>query len=185
MQRGGQACAYDRQLSTLQGNEAVKTVLEAKPGDPSHFIAIIENKIERQPLLEAVASTQAVADAIKAKDFQKAVDLRGPEFAEYYEAYQTTTATDRQELRLPPNKVRISNHTKGSFVLTWILANEYRRHPRGGARGWNELGDSSSSGILLKQRPQAVGHPQWLRRPRSPPPRQTPRLCPPARLAWG
>ena len=109
VQRGGQACAYDRQLSTLQGNEAVKTVLEAKPGDPSQFIAIIENKIQRQPLLEAVASTQAVADAIKVKDFQKAIDLRGAEFAEYYEAYQTTTATDQLELRLPSEKVRISD----------------------------------------------------------------------------
>ena len=33
------------------------------------FIAIKENKITRRPLLEAVASTQAVAEAIKVKDF--------------------------------------------------------------------------------------------------------------------
>ena len=71
VQRGGTACAYDRQLSTLQGVEAVKTVLKAKPGDASLFIAIKENKITRQPLLEAVASTQAVAEAIKVKDFAK------------------------------------------------------------------------------------------------------------------
>ena len=104
VQRGGQACAYDRQLATLQGVEAVKTVLEGKPGDASQFIAIVENKIIRKPLLEAVASTQAVAEAIKVKDFEKAMELRGPEFAEYHEAYVTTTSTDRPGLRLPPEK---------------------------------------------------------------------------------
>ena len=105
VQRGGQACAYDRQLSTLQGVEAVRTVLEGKPGDASQFIAIVENKIIRKPLLEAVASTQAVAEAIKNKDFKKAMDLRGSEFAEYYEAYITTTATDiRPGLKLPSSK---------------------------------------------------------------------------------
>lgn len=52
VQRGGHPCAYDRLLSTLQGVEAVKTVLGAKAGDPSQFIAIIENKIARKPLIE-------------------------------------------------------------------------------------------------------------------------------------
>ena len=95
---------FFRQLSTLQGVEAVKTVLEAKPGDPSQFIAIIENKIVRQPLLEAVASTQAVAKAISEKNFGKAIDLRGPEFAEYHDAYMTTTSTDQPGLHLPQHK---------------------------------------------------------------------------------
>ena len=106
----------------------MRTVLEAKPGDPSQFIAIIENKIVRQPLLEgtpmsfaiillpnpkscrssnmncwritskrketlltnlslAVASTKAVAKAIEDQKFERAVDLRGAEFAEYLDAY--------------------------------------------------------------------------------------------------
>ncbi|KAG8530157.1 uncharacterized protein KY384_005640 [Bacidia gigantensis] len=104
LQRGGSPCAYDRQLSTLQGVEAVKAVLAAKPGDPSYFISIIENKIVKKPLLEAVASTLKLAEAIKAKDFEKAIELRGPEFAEYYEAYKITTATDQPGLKLPENK---------------------------------------------------------------------------------
>lgn len=108
VQRGGNACAYDRQLSTLQGVEAVRAVLEAKPGDPSHFISIIENKIVRKPLLEAVAATQAVAEAIKVKDYKKAMGLRGAEFAEYYDAYMTTTAVDQPDLELNPEK---ASHT--------------------------------------------------------------------------
>ena len=106
VQRGGNACAYDRQLSTLQGVEAVNAVLEATPETPSKFIAIIENKIVRNPLIEAVKSTQEVAEAIKAKDFKRALDLRGPEFAEYHKAYMMTTATDQPALRLPKETVR-------------------------------------------------------------------------------
>lgn len=105
VQRGGNACAYDRQLSTLQGVEAVKAVLEATPKTESKFISIIENKIVRKPLIEAVQSTQKLAEAIKAKDFKRALDLRGPEFAEYYSAYMTTTSTDQPELLLPKEKV--------------------------------------------------------------------------------
>lgn len=105
VQRGGNACAYDRQLSTLQGVEAVKAVLEATPETPSKFIAIIENKIVRNSLVEAVKSTQQVAEAIKAKDFKRAFHLRGPEFAEYHKAYMMTTATDQPALRLPKETV--------------------------------------------------------------------------------
>lgn len=106
VQRGGNACAYDRQLSTLQGVEAVSAVLEATPETPSKFIAVLENKIIRNPLIEAVQSTKDVAEAIKAKDFTRALDLRGPEFAEYHGAYMMTTAADQPALRLPKESVR-------------------------------------------------------------------------------
>ncbi|KAL6714040.1 6-phosphofructokinase, alpha subunit [Lecanora helva] len=104
VQRGGHPCAYDRLLSTLQGVEAVKTVLVTKPGDPSQFVAIIENKIVRKPLLEAVASTQAVAKAISERNFEKAADLRGPEFAEYHDAYGGSEIGTNRDL---PSKVGI------------------------------------------------------------------------------
>lgn len=110
VQRGGNACAYDRQLSTLQGCEAVKAVLEATPETPSKFVGIIENKIVRNPLIEAVSSTAQVAECIKAKDFKRALELRGPEFAEYFSAYMTTTATDQPELRLPKEKVSVPSN---------------------------------------------------------------------------
>ncbi|KAK4935325.1 hypothetical protein LTR28_010387, partial [Elasticomyces elasticus] len=73
VQRGGTACAYDRMLGTLQGVEAVKAVLEATPDTPSPVIAIVENKIVRKDLMEAVRLTKEVATAIEAKDFAKAM----------------------------------------------------------------------------------------------------------------
>ena len=50
--------------------------------------------------------TQAVAAAIQVKDFRRAMQLRGPEFAEYQSAYMVTTATDQPKLRLPEEKVK-------------------------------------------------------------------------------
>lgn len=105
VQRGGSACAYDRMLSTLQGVEAVDAVLSATPETPSPVITIVENKISRKPLLEAVRLTQEVTKAIEAKDFDKAMALRDNEFREYYKAFLITTATEQPHLRLPKEQV--------------------------------------------------------------------------------
>jgi 6-phosphofructokinase 1 len=105
VQRGGAACAYDRMLSTLQGVKAVEAVLAATPETPSYVISIIENKITKKPLMEAVRLTQAVATAIAAKDFDKAIGLRDAEFAEYYNCYRSTTMKVDTTMRLPENKV--------------------------------------------------------------------------------
>ncbi len=105
VQRGGNACAYDRILATLQGVEAVTAVLDATPETPTPVIAVIENKIVRAPLMEAVIATREVAKAIEAKDFQRAMNLRDAEFAEYHSAYMTTTTTDSPELKLSAEKV--------------------------------------------------------------------------------
>ena len=105
VQRGGNACAYDRMLSTLQGVEAVEAVLDATPTTPTPVISIIENKIVRKSLVEAVKATNAVAEAIAAKDFDLAMSLRDAEFSEYHNSYMITTATDQPELTLPTEKV--------------------------------------------------------------------------------
>jgi 6-phosphofructokinase 1 len=104
VQRGGSACAYDRMLSTLQGYEAVKAVLESTPDTPSPVITITENKISRKPLMEAVRLTQSVAKAIEAKDFEKAMGLRDAEFMEYQNAYEITTVIDDPKMKLPLHK---------------------------------------------------------------------------------
>ena len=104
VQRGGNPCAYDRQLSTLQGVEAVQAVLDATPETPTPVISIIENKIVRKGLIEAVKATHEVTQAIKAKDFDRAMHLRDAEFVEYYNTYMMTTATDQTELRLSKEK---------------------------------------------------------------------------------
>ncbi|EKV06667.1 6-phosphofructokinase [Penicillium digitatum] len=103
-QRGGAACAYDRWLSTLQGVEAVRAVLEMSPESPSPVITIRENKIMRTPLMEAVQATKDVAAKIDKKDFEEAIKLRDPEFKEYYNAYLTTATQDDPKKILPVGK---------------------------------------------------------------------------------
>lgn len=106
VQRGGTAVAYDRMLSTLQGVEAVKAVLEATPETETCFIAITENKIVRKPLMQAVQDTKAVSKAIEARDYQKAMALRDAEFSDQYKSYTTTTTVHLdQDMFLPEKKV--------------------------------------------------------------------------------
>ncbi|GAA5839842.1 hypothetical protein JCM11251_001229 [Rhodosporidiobolus azoricus] len=102
-QRGGNPVAYDRILATLQGAEAVEAVLASTPESPSPVIGIQENKITRQPLMEAVAKTQQVAKEIEAKNFEGALSLRDPEFEDCLHAFRATTRLNT-EYRVPENQ---------------------------------------------------------------------------------
>ncbi len=102
VQRGGTAVAYDRMLSTLQGVEAVRAVLEATPESETCFIAITENKIVRKPLMEAVQATKSVASAIDAHDFDRAMGLRDTEFSDQYKSYMMTTRVQLDTSMLLP-----------------------------------------------------------------------------------
>lgn len=105
VQRGGTAVAYDRMLATLQGVEAVQAVLNPEP--ETCFIAITENKIVRRPLMKAVEDTKAVAKAIEAQDFDKAMSLRDTEFADQYQSYMLTTTASLNEANLLPEEKRM------------------------------------------------------------------------------
>lgn len=104
VQRGGTAVAYDRMLSTLQGVEALKAVLESTPDVPSPVIGIVENKIVRQPLVDSVRNTKEVAEAIEAKDFERAMGLRDSTFAEAYDNYLYTSLYDDKSQLLPESE---------------------------------------------------------------------------------
>ncbi|KAL6942556.1 phosphofructokinase beta-subunit [Hanseniaspora vineae] len=104
VQRGGTAVAFDRILATLQGVEAVNAVLDSTKDTPSPLIAINENKITRKPLIESVKLTKSVAEAIQAKDFKKAMDLRDTEFVEHLQNYMAINSADHNPNKLPKEK---------------------------------------------------------------------------------
>ncbi|KIH87346.1 6-phosphofructokinase [Sporothrix brasiliensis 5110] len=104
VQRGGTAVAYDRMLSTLQGVEAVRAVIEATPESETCFIAITENKIVRKPLMQAVQATKSVASAIEARDFDKAMSLRDTEFSDQYRSYMMTATVNLDAKQLSSEK---------------------------------------------------------------------------------
>ncbi|KZZ86706.1 phosphofructokinase subunit [Ascosphaera apis ARSEF 7405] len=108
-QRGGVPCFFDRWLSTLQGLEAVKILIQATPHTPSYIVTIHENKIERVPLMDAIKHTEDVTNAIKAKDFDRAIALRDAEFKAYHRAYINITTPHHPTILLQPShRMRIA-----------------------------------------------------------------------------
>jgi 6-phosphofructokinase 1 len=89
VQRGGRPTAYDRNLATLLGYEAVITILNARPEDEPLLVGTKSNRIIRLPLMECVEKTKAVAQAIDAKDYEKAMELRNPSFKEAFRTLKT------------------------------------------------------------------------------------------------
>lgn len=106
-QRGGSPAAYDRILPTLQGVKAVEALLEATPETPSYMIGIAENRITKVPLLEAVAQTQAVADAIAAKDFPKAMGYRDSEFKDMLAAFHISSSLSSADIVPEDQRLRV------------------------------------------------------------------------------
>jgi 6-phosphofructokinase 1 len=89
VQRGGRPTAYDRNLATLLGHEAVITILNAKPEDEPVLVRIKANRISCLPLMECVEKTRAVVRAIDAKEYDKAMDLRSSSFKDSFQTLKT------------------------------------------------------------------------------------------------
>ncbi len=89
VQRGGAPSAFDRYLATLLGHAAVERLLSDEPDAPAQLIGLNGNRVVSSPLMECVAQTQAVAERIKAKDFDGAMLLRGGSFRESYQILRT------------------------------------------------------------------------------------------------
>ena len=89
VQRGGRPSAYDRILATQLGYEAVVTLLNAKPEDEPVVVGTKANHIKHFPLMECVEKTRAVAEAIAAKDYEKAMSLRSTSFKDAFNTLKT------------------------------------------------------------------------------------------------
>jgi 6-phosphofructokinase 1 len=89
VQRGGRPSAYDRILATMMGHEAVNALLTAGPDDEPVVIGIRNNRMTRLPLMASVRKTQAVADAVEAKDYEQAMSLRSSSFKDAFKTFKT------------------------------------------------------------------------------------------------
>jgi 6-phosphofructokinase 1 len=89
VQRGGRPSAYDRNLATLLGYEAVIAALEARPEDEAVVVGTRANRTIRLPLMECVERTLQVAEAIKARDYEKAMSLRSSSFNHSFRTLKT------------------------------------------------------------------------------------------------
>jgi 6-phosphofructokinase 1 len=89
VQRGGSPSAFDRNLGTLMGNAAVEACLSAGPETEPQLICLRDNRIVSAPLMKCVEQTHAVAEAIAAHDYERAMDLRGGSFKQAFRIQQT------------------------------------------------------------------------------------------------
>ncbi len=89
VQRGGAPSAFDRWMSTVLGYAAVDHLLKSNPADEPVVIGLRENRVTREPLMDAVRKTHAVAEAIHEHRYDDAMQLRGNSFTEAFQAYRT------------------------------------------------------------------------------------------------
>ncbi|NUM43324.1 MAG: 6-phosphofructokinase [Anaerolineales bacterium] len=89
VQRGGSPSAFDRNLSTLCGHEAVKAIASGDVRGQAWMIGIRGNRVTRSPLMNCVNETHLVNQAIKAQNFDQAMQLRGSSFSESFRIVRT------------------------------------------------------------------------------------------------
>ncbi len=89
VQRGGSPSAFDRNVSTLMGADAVEAILADEAQTEPIVIGIQGNKISRTPLSHCLEKTWGVAEAIKHQDYDEAMRLRGRSFADSFRIVRT------------------------------------------------------------------------------------------------
>ncbi|MCL4880072.1 MAG: 6-phosphofructokinase [Anaerolineae bacterium] len=89
VQRGGAPSAFDRNLGTLLGHAAVNYILSVDPSAEPQLIGFHENSVTHVPLMDCVQKTHQVAELIAAKEYSKAMELRGASFKEIFRTFRT------------------------------------------------------------------------------------------------
>jgi len=108
VQRGGNPSSFDRYFSTLQGYEAVETILKMKVEDPALLIGMRKHHVVHSPLMECVRQTRSLAGIIGEKKYSEAMKMRGGSFADSYDTFKTMiSALPRNSLR-NQKKLRIA-----------------------------------------------------------------------------
>ncbi|MCL4248985.1 MAG: 6-phosphofructokinase [Anaerolineae bacterium] len=114
VQRGGNPSAFDRNLGTLMGSAAVDAVLAATPETEPQLICLRGNRIARRPLMECVERTKAVAEAISAHDYERAMDLRGSSFKAAFRTLRTLLRSLPHEALAGQKRLRLAVMNSGA-----------------------------------------------------------------------
>lgn len=89
VQRGGSPSAFDRNLGTLLGANAVDALIEANGAGLSVLVGIQANRIVRTDLKTNIDKSEAIHSVFQAQDFHTAMALRGPGFVEAFATLRT------------------------------------------------------------------------------------------------
>ncbi|CAK5058392.1 unnamed protein product [Meloidogyne enterolobii] len=99
--RGGSPSTFDRLLGCRMGAEATLALMQMTPESEPSVISTDSNQMVRVPLMECVRRTQDVS--MDAKNFEKAVHLRGQSFQRNLNTYRLLT-----KLHTPKEKDNLS-----------------------------------------------------------------------------
>ena len=108
VQRGGSPSAFERYMSTMVAQAAVKEILAATVDSEPQLIGIQDHTITRAPLMACVAQTHQVAELIKAQDYEAAMALRGGSFAETYRTFRTLTRAKPRQTQPEQRQLRLA-----------------------------------------------------------------------------
>jgi len=114
VQRGGTPSAFDRNLGTLMGHAAVEAVLSATQETEPRLIGLRNNRIVQSPLMECVERTRAVAEAIAARDYERALELRGASFKQAFRTLQTLLRSLPREPTPGQKRLRLAVMNSGA-----------------------------------------------------------------------
>lgn len=89
VQRGGSPSAFDRNLGTILGYHAVNHLRTLTSDEEPVVVGLRGNRVSFTPLSEALEKTRAVYEAIKAQEYDRAMELRGPSFKEAFRIVRT------------------------------------------------------------------------------------------------
>jgi 6-phosphofructokinase 1 len=137
VQRGGAPSAYDRWASTWLGYEAVLEVLNANPGTTGPVIGFHGNRIQRAPLVEAVAKTRQVPQLIANGDYASAMELRGGSFTEAARIFAEMVSPSRIDPAANSRRIAIIH---GGGLAPGMNAAAYDAVRLGISRGHTMLG---------------------------------------------
>lgn len=107
VQRGGSPSAFDRNLGTLLGTDAVEALIESNGSGLSVLIGIQANRIVRSDLKTNIEKSEAIHFAFKNQDFQTAMDLRGPGFIEAFATLRTLVRATPHEHSANSRRLKI------------------------------------------------------------------------------
>ncbi|MCJ7715200.1 MAG: 6-phosphofructokinase, partial [Anaerolineales bacterium] len=108
VQRGGSPTAFDRNLGTILGYEAVHKLQDTKPADEPQLIGMRGNRMVSSPLMECVEITQQISDFAENNKFDKVLELRGAGFQSTYKILQTLQQPGPNTKNKPDTPYRIA-----------------------------------------------------------------------------
>ncbi len=108
VQRGGSPSAFDRNMSTILGVEAVRQIMHDGPQAEPNLIGLRDNTVAASPLMENVKMTRRVAELIHAGDYQQAMAMRGRGFVEAYEILRTLVQAQPAPLPAGQRQLRLA-----------------------------------------------------------------------------